>query len=150
MTDKYTEKRLASTRIWAANNREYLRSKAAQRRLEKRAESLVANCRTRARRRDLAFDLDGMVADIQGRIDRGLCEVTGAEFDLSPGRKWNSPSIDRIDAKRGYLPDNVRVVCQAMNLAMGDWGEGPVWQMFQSWTAIASLRPKRKPSSKPT
>ena len=128
MPDKYTEKRLATTRAWAANNRGYLRAKAAKRRLEKRAESLVANCRTRARRRDLAFDLDGMVTEIQRRIDAGKCEVTGALFDLSPGRKWNSPSIDRIDAKRGYLPNNIRVVCQAMNLAMGDWGGrgGPI------------------------
>lgn len=135
MADKYTEKRRATTRAWAAKNKEHLREKEARRRLEKRAQCLVANCRTRARRRGLEYDLDDMISEIQRRIDIGVCEITGAKFDLSPGRKWNSPSVDRIDAKQGYVPQNIRIVCQAMNLAMADWGESPVWEMFKLWSA---------------
>lgn len=118
----------------------------ARRRLEKRAQCLVANARTRARKRGLYFDLDGAVEHIQARIDRGCCEMTGTPFDLSPGRKFNSPSIDRIDPKQGYTLSNIRIVCHAMNAAMGDWGEGPVWVMFENWKATPSRPRSRKRS----
>jgi hypothetical protein len=114
--------------------------------MEKRAQCLVANARTRARKRGIAFDLDDAVPEIQAKIDSGRCEITGVSFDLSPGRKFNSPSIDRITPSDGYVKGNIRVVCHAMNAAMGDWGEGPVWRMFQAWAAMRSM-PKRRRNS---
>lgn len=91
------EMRRAAFKKYASQNREKLLVKAAERRLLKRASCLVATTRTRARKRNLEFDLDQHVADIQSRIDKGVCELTGFPFDLSPGRKFNSPSLDRID-----------------------------------------------------
>jgi hypothetical protein len=79
-----------------------------------------------------------MQGDIQRRIDAGACEITGTSFDLSAGKKFNSPSIDRIDPSRGYEPDNIRIVCFAMNAAMGEWGEEPVWRMFKNWSRRSS------------
>jgi hypothetical protein len=126
-------RRNQKTKEWAERNKEHLLARERVRRVTKRAQCLIANARTRAKRRGMTFSLDGMETEIQRRIDAGKCEITGTPFDLSPGRKFNSPSIDRIDAKRGYEPDNVRVVCHAMNAAMGDWGEGPVFTMFINW-----------------
>jgi hypothetical protein len=62
-------------------------------------------------------------------VDRaaGRCEVTGIEFARSEsGRSPWAPSLDRIDAKRGYTADNVRLVCLLVNQALGEWGDGPL------------------------
>ena len=120
---------------WYQANKQHILDQGAKRRVEKRAMCLIANARTRSRRRGVEFGLDFFVGELQRRIDNGVCELTGVKIDLSPGRKWNSPSIDRIDPKGGYLPGNVRMVCQAMNLAMGDWGEDIVWELFQGWSS---------------
>lgn len=127
------EKRNAAIAAWCANNAEHRAAKEATRRLVKRAQCLIASARTRARKKGLIFGLDDFEADLQRRIDAGFCEITGVPFDLSPGRKFNSPSLDRINPSDGYVPENIRVVCHAMNAAMGDWGDLPVWQMFVSW-----------------
>lgn len=34
-----------------------------------------------------------------------------------------APSLDRIDARKGYTTDNVRLVAWVVNHALGDWGE---------------------------
>lgn len=55
------------------------------------------------------------------------CAVTGIKFTLDQvgkaKRKPYAPSIDRIDCSVGYEPANVRLVCVAVNIALGDWGD---------------------------
>lgn len=58
----------------------------------------------------------------------GKCQVSGIEFnDFRPlgstKRPWY-PSIDRIDSRKPYTAENCRVVCVAVNVAMGEWGIG--------------------------
>ena len=120
---------------WAAGNKEKLKQAGATRRRSSRGACLVANCRTRARNKNIPFDLDNFVDDIQKRIDHGRCELTGVAFDMSPTRHWNSPSIDRIRPRDGYVAGNIRIVCHAINAAMGDWGEEIVWEMLKTWEA---------------
>jgi len=58
---------------------------------------------------------------------KGRCEISGLEFrtDTAGGRRRPFfHSIDRIDCSRGYVYDNCRVVCVAINIAMSNWGEG--------------------------
>ena len=56
----------------------------------------------------------------------GKCEMSGIPFS-EKGTEWFrnpwSPSLDRIDSKKGYTPDNVRIVLCAVNAAMNEWGE---------------------------
>lgn len=103
------------------------------RKLEKRAQCLVGTVRTRCRKRGLEFDLGAHVAEIQRRIDAGVCELTGVPFDLSPGRKFSSPRIDRIDPRKGYTYDNIRIVLNLVNAALGDWGEVTLREVMQKW-----------------
>lgn len=126
-------KRRETYKRWAAENRDHILAKEAKRRLEKRGQCMVATVRTRARLKGYEFDLDQHVADVQARLDVGVCELTGQPFDFSPGRKFNSPSIDRKDPNRGYTYDNIRIVLNVINVAMGDWGEEVLAQVVQQW-----------------
>lgn len=65
------------------------------------------------------------IDELQGKIDRGVCELTGLPFSFTPdsvGPPPMSPSLDRIVPELGYVPGNVRVVCWAVNAALGGWG----------------------------
>lgn len=57
----------------------------------------------------------------------GKCALTGISFDFKKHETlrrcpWR-PSIDRIDCAKGYTPDNCRIICVMMNLALCDFGE---------------------------
>jgi hypothetical protein len=102
---------------------------------------LVRHARFRAEKKRVAFDLSAHIDEIQKLIDNGLCEVTGLPLNLDGGRTWDSPSLDRIVPAAGYLYSNIRIVCHAVNGAMGDWGEQKMVEM-----ALAILG-KRKQAS---
>lgn len=89
-------------------------------RTKRRGYALVNVAKYRARARQLPFDLDP--ADIQRRIDLGVCELTGIAFDLTSPRSWNAPSLDQIKAGQGYTTDNVRVVLFSLNVMANVWG----------------------------
>ncbi len=115
----------ANFQQWKDRNPDRIRARSAERHLTKRAQSLIAHARTRARRKSLPFDLDDLAAtqDIERRVNLGRCELTGLPFDFTPGRTFASPSLDRRNPVLGYTWANVRVVCHGINVAMGDWGE---------------------------
>lgn len=94
-----------------------------------RAKDLIRHARERSTLRGLPFDLDHHTQEVQARISRGACEVTGLPLNLDGGRTWDSPSLDRIVPAAGYLYENIRIVCHAVNGAMGDWGEQVVIEM---------------------
>jgi hypothetical protein len=147
------ESRRNSFARYAKANREKLLANGAEWRLRRRAMALIATARTRAKKRGLEFDLSAHADELQARIDCGLCELTGMPFDLSPGRKFNSPSFDRINPKKGYIFSNVRVVLNLVNVALGDWGEETLRKVMVAWLsqpAMPSSRKSRRASSKPT
>jgi hypothetical protein len=62
------------------------------------------------------------------------CEITGFPLREKHGKQdYNSPSIDRIDPSKGYLYDNVRIVCFAINAAMGQWGLEKLEALIKHW-----------------
>jgi hypothetical protein len=69
------------------------------------------------------------------------CAVSGIAFSRKMGRgpvdPW-SPSIDRIDNRHGYLPDNIRVVCVAANYAMNQWGQDVLLRLAKAVVRNAS------------
>ena len=118
---------------WKIKNADRVIENERKRRMDRRAQVLISSARIRANRKGLEFDLDNYVDDIQARIDRGYCELTGYPFNLEGGRTFDSPSIDRIDPKKGYVFQNVRVVIHLANAAMGDWGDKILKAVMQHW-----------------
>jgi hypothetical protein len=97
-----------------------------------RAKDLIRHARFRSQKKNIPFDLDQHIREIQNRIDQGICEITGLPFNLEGGRTWDSPSLDRINPEMGYTYQNIRVVCHAVNSAMGDWGETRLLEIAQA------------------
>lgn len=89
-----------------------------------------ARQRARARNRVFALTLDEL-RDLLVRSG-GKCEVTGIAFSqcVVGGARMRPlvPSLDRRDATAGYVKENCRIVCAAINVAMFTWGE----QMFKN------------------
>lgn len=63
---------------------------------------------------------------VHSRLERGVCEITGLKFDFNSfgtGKIHNlAPSIDRRDSSnKNYTPENSRIVCAQVNMALGAW-----------------------------
>ncbi len=100
-----------------------------------RAAYLVAECRRRSRKKGIAFDLDAHVVQLQERISKATCELSGIALALgtAPGRAYNTPSLDRIEPSKGYIYENVRIVAFAVNAMLGNWGEEVAMSIIKQW-----------------
>ena len=115
----YAKRRVDDPEFIAANKR---RSAEFYESIEGRARTLL----TGARRRDAncSVTLEHIVQGIQ----RGHCPVTGIRFDLTTGHQAlsgrskspYSPSLDRIDSRKGYTNENTRIVIWQYNMAKGE------------------------------
>ena len=117
------------------NARKLKRDWTAMDRMRYRARYLIRGAQRRSADKHLPFDLNQYRDEIQARVDAGFCELSGIRFDLSEKRGFASPSIDRIRPELGYVYNNVRVVCQLMNCALGDWGEERLLDVMRVWGA---------------
>lgn len=69
-------------------------------------KTLLAGARTRARKKNVPFDLG--VSDI---VIPEVCPVLGLKLERSNKYdKSANPSLDRVIPERGYVKDNVRVI----------------------------------------
>lgn len=106
---------------------------------------LYSTVRMRAVKRDEAFLSPEAFNELWDR-SRGACELTGIAFSLdkAPGhvrRPW-APSVDRVDNSRGYVFDNCRLVCVAVNIAMNEWGEDALWRISSAF--VKKGRPQKR------
>lgn len=75
-----------------------------------------------------ANDIDCLLVDQGWR-----CAVSDIPLDTPCGdRQPFSPSLDRIVPALGYVPGNVRVVCNLVNFAMNKWGEEPLMRLVSA------------------
>lgn len=141
ISDPETHERVNKVRrAWAAKHREKRNAEAAAYRITRRSAYIITHARKRAVKKGLPFDLDvpGHREAIQRRIDNGVCELTGYPFDLTPceekgTRKFNGPSVDRIDNSRGYTYDNVRIVLNIVNFGLNIWGDDVLREVMTHW-----------------
>lgn len=89
-----------------------------------RASRLLKSARERAAKRGLPATITSEW--IAERIACGVCSVTGIPFDLSTPHGPYTPSVDRINSREGYTPENTQIVVFIYNLAKRDWGHAEV------------------------
>jgi hypothetical protein len=95
--------------------------------LSKQCYMMLDSAYRRSQKQGLAFDL---TLDFILRLHKqqhGLCALTGLTMDMGSPKIGRSrpfiPSLDRIEADKGYTQTNVRLVCWAVNAALSQWGE---------------------------
>jgi len=95
---------------------------------------LLHYAKRRADQKVLPFDLFDHAEEMERRIMAGVCEMTGLPLKMEAGKRdWNSPSIHRMTPKEGYVIGNVRVICFALNAAIGEWGEDRLREVISAW-----------------
>lgn len=96
-------------------NAAYMRHYLCRRRKEKPGRALWDRAQKRAHRRNVAFTLPRGSFHIPK-----TCPALGLPLRTGSRRSSGSPSLDRIEPSRGYVPDNVRVISDRANRLKGD------------------------------
>lgn len=129
-------------RAWRAKNWERHRVNYMAHRLTIRGTAIHLRnmAMQRARERGLEFNLSRNL--IEEKLLRGVCEVTGIKFLRRHGERINplTPSLDRINYRKGYTDNNIRVVIFAFNAARGHWGDKMTLRVAQA--IVDKLGPK--------
>ena len=112
---------------------------------------LLRNARKNSVSRGLQCTLT--TQDMQRMAERsgGKCELSGRPFEFGvademaglPGRRrrlW-AASIDRIDSRAGYVPENCRLVCMAVNAARQEFGDAVLFKIARALSNIQRLAP---------
>jgi hypothetical protein len=136
---KNREKRNAAARARRLQYPEIDREYEAKYRRRYVWRTMLQHAKKRAEKFGWEYDLDDHVELVKARVKPMVCEMTGASLVSSVGvgsqgkRFWNTPSLDRIDPAKGYTYENIRIVCWAMNCAMGTWGESVLRELVTAW-----------------
>lgn len=96
-------------------NRVYMRNYLRLRRLRQPEKELWSRAKKRAKKLGVPFEL----AEIDVKLPK-FCPALGIKLDWTNGRSDNSPSLDRIVPRRGYVPGNIRVISDRANRLKGD------------------------------
>lgn len=111
----------------------------------KPVDSHLTNVERQAAKRAAAAGLEYSLCDGFTKIlfarQKGFCALTALPMDLAKEdgafrRPW-APSLDRIDNDKGYVEDNVRLVCVVANYAKGEWSEN----VFRTLVTAAARNP---------
>lgn len=90
-----------------------------------RARILHYSAKKRASLSGVEFTLERFV--IETYLEIGHCWMTGFKFDYSSptdaSRNPFAPSIDRKNNSKGYIAENVQVVCNIYNTGKNDYNE---------------------------
>ena len=88
--------------------------------IQGRAKIFLQNARKSAAKRQQEFSLS--IEDVVScwNDQNQVCAYSGRQMTLEAG-KLNTVSIERIDSKKGYTPDNTILVCQAINRMKSDF-----------------------------
>lgn len=85
--------------------------------------------RARAIAKNVPFEIDAHVIDRLLVDQKWRCAVSGLILHAPTARMAKgyavdpfAPSLDRIVPAVGYIPGNLRVVCNIVNAALNDWG----------------------------
>jgi hypothetical protein len=105
---------------------------------------IFTSVKYRAKRLKRDFDLTREFLENLYTEQNGKCALTGMIFSDEKYENYKrrpfTPSLDRIDNKKGYTQDNVRFVCSMVNAALGEFGDKIFDKMCRSYIENTLLR----------
>ena len=137
--ETHREERRAARKARYREFPEWERNSSMLYRLRYPWKNMMQHAKKRAAKFGLPYDLDEHEEEIKARIAPMVCELTGLPMVFSVGvgnpgeRYWNTPTLDRIEPANGYAYSNVRIICWALNCAMGHWGEDVLRTVVEAW-----------------
>lgn len=103
------------SKAYRLKNREKIRANHLRWLAANPANILLARAKSRAKQKHIEFNLT--ISDI---IIPSICPVLGIPIIVNGRKTDNSPSIDRIDNRKGYVSENILVVSWRANRLKGD------------------------------
>ena len=94
---------------------------------------LLIAAAARAARQRMPFDLYNFELELELKLKAGTCEYSGEPFDFYVPLSARAPSLYLIDPAKGFIYTNVRVICWAMNCALGTWGADVLRIIVNGW-----------------
>ena len=90
-----------------------------------RAVTLMSNAKARCKNKNVEIFITQTW--VENHLTRGTCELTGMPFSFEPPpegvtRRWDAPSLDRINKHKPYTEENTRVILWAVNCALAEYG----------------------------
>jgi hypothetical protein len=104
---------------------------------------VLAGCRSRSKASGAPLDLDIVYLVDLYQKQNNRCTISGLKFHLDPPAPRPSPyspSIDRIDPRKGYVKGNVHFVLFAINIAKSEW---QIKELLPIWGAAVKHSRKR-------
>lgn len=102
-----------------------------------RLNQILYSAKIRAAKRNLVYQLDYEWLSNLYNNQNGRCLLTQLELSFnSSGDRCQqpfSPSLDRINPKKGYTKENTRLVCTAINVALNQHGEDIFREVAESY-----------------
>lgn len=117
---------------------------------EQHLANLLKQSRNNARARNLEHSITlEDIYRLSAKSDN-RCALTGIKFDYGIPhdirdletryrRPW-APSLDRINSMLGYTPENVRLVCIAVNIARQDFPDSILYKLADALSKMPSQR----------
>lgn len=118
---------------WKKLNRDKVNATNLSVRSKRPAVYLVMSKKASCKRSGTLFALDAAWADA---TYTGFCSLTGLPFEKGGPR---TASIDRIDPKAGYVPNNCRWVLLAINMLKGEGSDADMFEIAQALIDIRKL-----------
>lgn len=119
--------------------------------IERHLVRVAGGAMVRARVKGTPCDPDLAAWAIEAkRQQNGCCLLTGIPFSLErigtgiTPRPF-APSIDQIVAGRGYVRDNMRLICWATNVLLLEWGEEVALKIARGLAARADIAAATSP-----
>ena len=97
-----------------------------------KVRALLVAANSRAFRLGVPFELQNHLDELEKKV-LGACEMTGVQFTLDKPLAADAPSLYLIDPAKGFIYTNVRVICWAMNCALGTWGADVLRIIVNGW-----------------
>lgn len=121
--DEFTNAGLTGNQRWKRRHPEQTKQSDKERRqryvLKNPLRALLKNVKSRAKKKGLVFSITS--SDFPNGVPK-ICPVLGLEMHRNSKKGWHdkSPTVDRIDSSKGYIPGNVRIISWRANDVKGN------------------------------